>query len=270
MGTGVSTAPGAASSQQLVNEIGALLVLDGGEQVYTGQGSTTAGGTTLTDTQANLPTLLPAGTLFDTSRTAVHVLTQADIGTLTYDAVHQTVTFTPNARFDDYGVFAFQYDLWERVAGPGLTSRRESHVVTIDRAALAADGNALNSYVVDLLGGRSAYVQDLRGMTIDVGGHTYTIVSNTSTTVTVATSFAQTLTGTTYTIRGLEGWGDVVSVNNTSAPTGETGTLTQTTLTGLGMPTGSEVQTVLVRADSRQLRPPLHRLDGLRRHRPLD
>ena len=250
VGTGVATAPGAAASQQLVNEIGALLVLDGGEQAYTGNGSTTTGGTTLTDSQAHFPSQLPAGTVFDPTRTTVHVLTQSDIGTLTFDPLLQLATFTPNARFDHYGVFAFEYDLWESVTG--RTALRESHVVTIDLAALSADGNAMNAFVVDLLGGRGSYVQDLRGMTVQIGSQTRTIVANTLTTVTVSAAWTQSLNGAAYAIRGLEGSGDIVSVDDSSSMNAEVGTLTTSTLTGLGMPTGSEVQTVLVRADSGQ------------------
>src|SRR5205085_9601880 len=53
-------------------------------------------------------------------------------------------------------------------------------------------------------------------------------------------------------ISGLEGFGDIVNVDDSDKHTADVGTLTPTTLTGLDMPTAAEVQTILARADHGQ------------------
>ena len=112
VGSGVATVPGTSGGTHLVNEIGALLVIDGGANEITGE-ATGSTATTLTDTNAHFASALPAGAVVDTGRTAVRILTPATIGTLSFDRTTQTATFTPSARFDDFDVFAFEYDLYD-------------------------------------------------------------------------------------------------------------------------------------------------------------
>ena len=98
------------------------------------------------------------------------------------------------------------------------------------------------------------------GLTVEIidgpaAGRAGTIVSNTASSVEVLwdpanSVIADPAVGSSYRIFGLEGFGDLVNVDDSDEVDANVGTLTQTTLTGLDMPTSSEVQSILVRADA--------------------
>ena len=244
---------------RLLDEIAALLVVNTGDDQFTGALTDVdeVAGTVLTDFNVRWPTALPIDPTLndlDLKRLRVDIITQADLGglELLVDEVAGTaiLRFTPTATFDDFDVFAARYRLYT-TAGDGA-----SYQVAIDAAALDFDGDRFNSFDIDLLDDRALYLVDLTGLAIEVetasGAFVGTIVSNTGNTVTVDWQSAMPdlpVSGDSYRIFGLEGFGDRVNADDSGDPDANLATLTQTTLVGLDMPTASEVQSILVRAD---------------------
>jgi len=71
---------------------------------------------------------LPFVPTIELSRLAVRTLTQSSVGTLDVNGLTGVITFTPSATFDDFDVFAYEYDLYD------VQGRRETHLVVIDAA----------------------------------------------------------------------------------------------------------------------------------------
>ncbi|MHB1244660.1 MAG: hypothetical protein ACYC1P_14865, partial [Gaiellaceae bacterium] len=263
VGSGVRTAPEGATLPtpeeaaldtdrgRGVDEIAALLVLDGGGHERTGTITGTTP-TTITDVDARFPTALP-GTP-DPSTLWVDILTQSGIGTLELErdlagALTGRMLFTATAAFGALDTFSFLYTLWN------TGGERATHLATIK----ATDLDASRRHVVDAMNAltRAAHLVSLAGLRIDVLAangavkRSGEITANTDTTVTVLWDGVGTFAaGDRYRIFGTAAYGDLLNVDDTGDPDDSRLDLTQTTLTGLDMPTVAEVQTIFVQAKS--------------------
>ena len=164
-GSGVTTlASGTGNQARLIDEIGALLVIDGGDDRIRGQVTTVStDGKVLSDLNADFPTDLPAANpVIDLSRLAVDIHTQANLGTLTLYRATGMISFLPNASFSDDDTFVFEYRLYDFLGNVGR------YLVTLDAAALDADGNRANAYTIDAVASRSKYIDDLNGLTVEI------------------------------------------------------------------------------------------------------
>ncbi|MCH7628087.1 MAG: hypothetical protein IH997_05145, partial [Proteobacteria bacterium] len=241
-----------------LDEITGLLTIAAGDDRIRGA-ATSVGAATLDDFNAEFQTALPGAAVLDLIKLTVDILSQVDVGTLTierdgFGVPTGLLVFSPNAEFDDFDVFAFQFGLSSTLGS------KASYLVVIDAGDLDAVGARTDDFVIDVTDAdtRALYLVDLTGLTVEIvagpgAGQTRTIVSNTATSFTVDTPWdAGNLPAvdSEYVISGLEGFGDIVNLDDSDDANDNLGTLTQTTLTGLDMPTVPEVQTIFVQAAS--------------------
>jgi hypothetical protein len=180
-----------STDSRTVDEITALLTIDGGGADYTGTlTAVNGGGTTVTDFNAAFPTVLPDA--IDLRSLAVDIMTQTNVGQLAIERDGGGVPtgrlfFTPNASFSDRETFSFEYRLRD------VNGHRSTYVATITAPMLDADGNRLNTYLIDVADAatRSAHLVSAIGLYLEVLNadgtvkRTGTITANTATTLTV-------------------------------------------------------------------------------------